>query len=303
MFVDWPDHSEWGFGKETLFAEHNISQSNLFSDDGLAHLLDAYPRENLDIWAFTEQCEGQSPTLRGRAPKMSGQDIVEAVKNGKIWLNLRRAGDELFDLKHISETIFDSLEAATRRKTMKQDMGLLISSPNVEVNYHLDIPLVALFQLRGEKRIWLYPRSEDLAPSSYIEDIVHMTREEELPYRAAFDDLADMHDLTPGMGLTWPQWAPHRVRNADCVNVSLSCEFMTWNALVNANAAYTSGLMRQSLNIAPKLSGELGPLTVAKAAFAQIHKTLSGRGPRLSPTPVTFELDVTRENCVKPLWA
>ncbi|MEL7104171.1 MAG: hypothetical protein AAGL97_16590 [Pseudomonadota bacterium] len=293
MFVDWPDHSEWGFGKETLFAKHNISQSNLFTDDGLAHLIDEYPRANLDIWAFTEQREGQGPTLRGRAPKMSGKDIVEAVKNGKIWLNLRRAGEELFDLKHISETIFDSLEDATGRKTMKQDMGLLISSPSVEVNYHLDIPMVALFQLRGQKRLWLYPRDEDLAPSSRIEDIVHMTREEELPYRAAFDELATVHDLTPGMGLTWPQLAPHRVRNADCVNVSLSCEFMTWSALINANAAYTNGLMRRGLNLSPKLSQEPNPASLAKAAFAQMHKTLSGRTPRVSPTPITFELDVT----------
>ncbi|MEM6555658.1 MAG: hypothetical protein AAF642_07285 [Pseudomonadota bacterium] len=303
MFVDWPDHSEWGFGQETLLAEHNIAQSNLFTDDGLAHLIDEYPRESLDIWAFSEQREGEGPSMRGRAPHMSGEDIVEAVKNGKIWLNLRRAGEELFDLEHISATIFDSLEAATGRKTMKRDMGLLISSPKVEVNYHLDIPMVSLFQLRGEKRLWVYTRDEDLAPSAYIEDIVHMTRDEELPYRERFDDQATVHDLTPGMGLTWPQFAPHRVRNADCVNVSLSCEFMTMSALMNANAAYTNGLMRRSLNLSPKLTGDVGPITVAKAAFAQVHKTLSGRRPRISPTPITFEIDVTRENCVKPLWA
>ncbi|MEM7638359.1 MAG: hypothetical protein AAF269_04775 [Pseudomonadota bacterium] len=303
MFVDWPDHSEWGFGRETLFAEHNISQSNLFTDEGLAHLIDEYPRANLDIWAFSEQREGPAASLRGRAPRMNGKDIVEAVKHGKIWLNLRRAGDELFDLEHISATIFDSLEAATGRKTMKRDMGLLISSPNVEVNYHLDIPMVALFQLRGEKRLWVYDRDETLAPSSCIEDIVHMKQDEEVPYRAVFDNQATTHDLTPGMGLTWPQMAPHRVRNADCVNVSLSCEFMTMSALMNANAAYTNGLMRRGMKLSPKLSGDVGPVTVAKATFAQIHKALSGRAPRVSPTPITFELDVSRENCVKPLWA
>ena len=86
MFIDWPDHSKQAFGKEILPARHNISESNLFSDEGLAHLLDEYPRERLDIWAFSEQREGQGPTLRGRAPKMSGTDIVEAVKHGKIWL-------------------------------------------------------------------------------------------------------------------------------------------------------------------------------------------------------------------------
>ncbi|MEM7329276.1 MAG: hypothetical protein AAF437_11085 [Pseudomonadota bacterium] len=303
MFIDWPDHSKQAFGKEILHAKHNISQSNLFSDDGLAHLLDEYPRERLDIWAFSEQREGQSPTLRGRAPKMSGKDIVDAVKNGKIWLNLRRAGDELFDLEHIANSVFESLEGATGQRTTKRDMGLLISSPNVEVNYHLDIPMVALFQLRGQKRLWLYPRDETLAPSACIEDIVHMAREEELPYRTAFDELAEVFDLTPGMGLTWPQLAPHRVRNANCVNVSLSCEFQTIKSLVHANAAYTNGLLRQTTRLSPRMSGRIGPGVLGKAAFAQVHKAVSGRTPRVSPTPITFELDISRENCVKPLWA
>lgn len=303
MFVDWPDHSETSFGREILLAEHNISKTNLFDDDGLAHLLDVYPRENLDIWTFGKQREGHNSALRGRAPKMSGRDIVEAVKHGEIWLNLRRASDELFDLEHIASTIFDSLEAATGQRITKKDMGLLISSPNVEVNYHLDIPMVALFQLRGQKRLWMYPRSEDLAPSAYIEEIVHMVREEDLPYRAGFDDLASVFDLKPGMGLTWPQLAPHRVQNANCLNVSLSCEFMTLKSLINANAAYTNGLLREKLKLSPTIGTQVGASSFCKAAFAQMHKKISQKGPRVSPTPITFELDMSKENCVKPLWA
>ncbi len=303
MFVDWPDHSEASFGREILLAEHNISKTNLFDDDGLAHLLDVYPRENLDIWTFGKQREGHNSALRGRAPKMSGRDIVEAVKHGEIWLNLRRASDELFDLEHIASTIFDSLEAATGQRITKKDMGLLISSPNVEVNYHLDIPMVALFQLRGQKRLWMYPRSEDLAPSAYIEEIVHMVREEDLPYRAGFDDLASVFDLKPGMGLTWPQLAPHRVQNANCLNVSLSCEFMTLKSLINANAAYTNGLLREKLKLSPTIGTQVGASSFCKAAFAQMHKKISQKGPRVSPTPITFELDMSKENCVKPLWA
>lgn len=302
MFVDWPDRSKEVFGKDVMFAEHNISKSNLFTDDGLAHLLDEFPREKLDIWTFGKQREGHNPALRGRAPKMSGRDIVDAVKHGEIWLNLRRAGDEIADLEHISGTIFDSIDSAIGQRTTKHDMGLLISSPNVQVHYHLDIPMVALFQLRGRKRLWLYPRSEEFAPPSYVEDIVHMKREEDLPFRNHFDEQAQLIDLVPGMAITWPQLAPHRVQNANCVNVSLSCEYMTMNSLVNANAAYTNAFLRDRMNLSPKLPNQVGAVTYSKAAFAQIHKKLSPRGPRRSPTPITFELDTSKENCVKPLW-
>lgn len=303
MFVDWPDHSKETFGKDVLLAEHNISKSNLFTDDGLAHLLDEYPREKLDIWTFSKQREGDNPALRGRAPKMSGKDIVDAVKHGEIWLNLRRVSVEVFDLEHIAGTIFESIDKATGQRTTKHDMGLLISSPNVEVHYHLDIPMVALFQLRGRKRLWLYPRDEEFAPSSYIEDIVHMKREEDLPYRTHFDDRAKVYDLVPGMALTWPQLAPHRVVNSNCVNVSLSCEYMTMNSLVNANAAYTNAFLRENMNLSPKMPNQVGPASYGKAAFAQIHKKLSQHGPRRSPTPITFELDMSKQSCVKQLWA
>lgn len=303
MFVDWPDHSKETFGKDVLLAEHNISKSNLFTDDGLAHLLDEYPRDQLDIWTFGKQREGHNPALRGRAPRMSGKDIVDAVKHGEIWLNLRRASEEIFDLEHIAGSVFESIDAAIDQRTTKHDMGLLISSPNVQVHYHLDIPMVALFQLRGRKRLWLYPRNEDLAPSPYIEDIVHMKREEDLPYRTHFDEHAQVYDLLPGMGLTWPQLAPHRVQNANCVNVSLSCEYMTTSSLVNANAAYTNAFLRENMNLAPTMHNQVGPASYSKAAFAQIHKRLSQRGPRSSPTPITFELDISKENCVKSLWA
>jgi len=303
MFVDWPAHSKDAFGSETLLAEHNISKSDLFSDEGLAAILDEYPRENLDIWTFGRQREGVTIAMRGRAPKMSGRDIVNAVHAGEIWLNLRRAGDEVFDLGHVAETIYDSLEDLADQRLRKKDMGLLISSPHVQVNYHLDIPMVALFHLRGRKRIWLYPVKEELAPSSYVEEIVHMKREEELPYRREFDAQAKVYDLTPGMALTWPQLAPHRIQNADSLNVSLSCEFQTVKSLINANAAYTNAFLRQTMKMSPVLTRELNASTFGKAAFAQVHKKVRRPVDRKSPTPVTFELDVTRENCIRSLVA
>ena len=303
MNVTWPDHSETAFGHDILLAEHTVSETDLFLDDGLAYILDTYPRENLDIWTFGHEGEGVHASLRGQAPDLMGAEIVEAVKRGHIWLNLRRANYDVPELGSMADVIYGSLEDATGRKTRKRDLSVLISSPNVQVHYHLDVPLVALFQMRGEKQLWMYPRNESMAPSDFIEDIVHMRREEELPYQKTYDETATVFDLVPGMGLTWPQFMPHRVQNANCMNVSLSCEYMTLSSFVQANAMYTNGLIRRSTPLSPALRDHVGPAAVAKAAFARAHKAVARRGPRTSPTPVTFELDVTRSDCVRALPA
>ncbi|MEL6857769.1 MAG: hypothetical protein AAFO74_05245 [Pseudomonadota bacterium] len=302
MFVNWPDHSETRFGSDVLMAKHDVSKTELFTDEGLAHLLDVYPRENLDIWTFGQEGEGVNSSLRGRAPELPGSEIVEAVKQGHIWLNMRRANILVPDLAPISDVIFDSLEGASGNKARKRDVSVLISSPNVKVHYHLDIPLVALFQMRGRKKVWMYPRSEEKAPSEFIEDIVHMTREEELPYLKVYDEDATVYELEPGLGVTWPQFMPHRVENEDCMNVSLSCEFQTLNSFVHANAIYTNKLLRQLTSLAPKARAGISPLTYAKAAFARVHKAAAKQGPRVSPTPVTFELDTSVESCIRPLY-
>ena len=302
MTVYWPDNAKQVFGTEILRAQHTLEELALFSDDGLAQMLDLYPRSALEIWTFDQRRDGNRHALKGRAPNMSGEAIVEAVKQGQVWLNLRRVNDQLEALKPVADELYGSLETATGRRPMKPDMSLLISSPNVEVGYHLDIAMVALFQIRGRKRLWLYPTDEAFAPAEHIEHLVHMTREEDLPYRKTFDEHARVFELAPGMGLTWPQLAPHRVRNANCMNVSLACEFMTMTSLVNANAIYTNAFLRQNLNLSPSAQNGIGPASLGKAAFASVHKALQSQSHDAADPPITFELDASVENCVKPLW-
>jgi hypothetical protein len=299
MTVTWPQNAKSGFGTETLFASHDLHTHDQFSDEGLADILDAYPRDQLGIWTFGDHGEGEAPAIKGMAPDATGAEIMEAVKRGTIWLNLRRANCEIDALQPFANDIFGSLANATERKLRKQDMGLLISSPKVHVHYHLDIPLVALFQLRGEKRIWLYPADETHAPSDHIEGIVHMTKEEGLPFSADFDERSQAIDLKPGMALTWPQNAPHRVQNADCVNVSLSCEYMTLPALIQANAIYMNGVLRKQYGMTPKRPLGITAGSFGKAAMARAVKLVARKGPAKSPTPVTFEIDLNEETCVR----
>lgn len=289
MKFDWPGGMAAGFGREVYRARHDLHESELFTDDGLAELLDTYPRDKLGVYRFPPHGEGITRAAHGRAPEISGADLLNAVAQGEIWLNLRAVNREIEAYDKIEAAVFGALEDASGVRTRKRDIGVLISSPNIQVHYHLDIPLVCLVQLRGVKRLYLYPTGAPYAGAEQVEAIAMRLQDEELTFEQGFEAAAQVIEMHPGMALTWPQNAPHRVENADCLNVSLSCEFMTLPALVRANALYTNGQLRRRLGLRPSLPGKPGPAAFGKAALARGLKLIA-RPPAAAPTPISFEV-------------
>ncbi len=289
MMFDWPGDMASGFGREVYRARHDLHESQLFTDAGLAELLDAFPRDKLGVYRFPPHGEGITRAAHGRAPDISGADLLKAVADGQIWLNLRAVNREIEAYGDVEAAVFGALEAASGIRTRKRDIGVLISSPRIQVHYHLDIPLVCLVQLRGVKRLHLYPTGAPYAGAEQVEAIAMRLQDEELTFEQGFEAAAQVIEMHPGMALTWPQNAPHRVENADCLNVSLSCEFMTLPALVRANALYTNGQLRRRFGLRPSLPGKPGPAAFGKAALARGLKLIA-RPPAAAPTPISFEV-------------
>lgn len=301
MAIDWQDGIRSSFGRTLTGAKHTLDRSPSFCDASLAALLDAYPRDQLGIWTFATHGEGEEAPVRGVAPDLSGEDLLTAVRQGRIWLNLRATNQLVADYAPIGDQIFDGLQEATGQKIIKRDMGVLISSPGINVHYHLDIPLVALFQVRGDKTIWFYPPSAPYAPDEKLEAIVLRQQEEGLAFKNEFEEAATEIRLKPGMAVTWPQTAPHRVQNGDMMNVSLSCEFMTLPALLRANALYANGKLRRNLGARPRRPGHMSAGLLGKAALARLIKQTEGKPPTTTPTPPSFMVDPDAPGCTSPL--
>lgn len=303
MTVNWPASARTEFGSSILQSNHTLHNSPLFCDAALEALLDAYPRERLGVWTFAEHGEGEEAPVKGDARDMAGRDILEAVRRGRIWLNLRATNQLVSDYAGIGDTIFDSLQDASGSKVIKRDMSVLISSPGIHVHYHLDIPLVALLQVRGEKTVWFYPATSEFAPDDRLEAIVLREQEEGLAFRNEFEAHAEKLLLQPGMGVTWPQNAPHRVQNGAMMNVSLSCEFMTLPALIRANAIYANGRLRRGFGASPRRPGTVTPATLGKAAMARLFKSFERSRHDTAPKPASFVLDLDAASCTRPIGA
>lgn len=291
VILDWTAEKARAFGKANLTFRHALHERAMFSDAGLAATLDAYPRDKLGV--FTMGCDPVDWTSwrRGDAGDLSGAQLLEAVEQGRIWLNLRAANAYLADYAALSDEVFADKERNARVRTLKRDVGLLISSPNAQVFYHLDTPLVSLWQIRGRKRVWLYPPQAPFVEVAQLERIVLRETAEQFDYAPAWDAGAEVCDLTPGRMVTWKQNAPHRIENGPMVNVSLSLEFMTPRAIARANLIYGNGVLRRRLGIKTAIRDRLDAQGLARIAAARAAKALKLQKASERVLPVTFRLD------------
>lgn len=290
MILDWTPDKARAFSKANLSFEHDLHTRPLFSDEGLARLLDRYPREALGVFTMGHDPVDWQSWRRGSAGHLNGDKLLEAAKAGRIWLNLRHTNDHLPEYAALEREIFAETEGQTHQRTYRRDLGMLISSASAQVFYHLDVPLVSLWQLRGQKRVWVYPVQSPYVPAQQLERIVLKETAEQFAYEPAWDWGAQVHDLTPGRMVTWVQNAPHRIENGPMLNVSLSIEFMTPAALLRANVLYANGVLRKA-GLAPRIQAAPHPTALAKLALARGVKASGLSKSFVKSLPVTFDLE------------
>ncbi|WP_374344965.1 hypothetical protein [Phenylobacterium sp.] len=301
IIKDWTPEKGRAFTRENLAFEHGLHERPMFDDAGLEQLLDTYPREKLGVFTMGEDPKAWTTWRRGRADNLSGGQLLEAAKSGRIWLNLRHTNEYLEPYRQLEAEIFAEKHAhAPGLKTFKRDLGMLISSANAQVFYHLDVSLVTLWQLRGQKQVWVYPVEEPYVGEQDLERIVLRETAEQFAFDPAWDAGAESHILTPGKMVTWKQNAPHRIENGPMLNVSLSIEFMTPQALMRANVIYANGLMRRRLGAQPKLVDGFTPGNIGKLAVARGAKALNLQKPNERVLPPTFRLDAGRPGLLLP---
>lgn len=305
ILTNWTSELSRDFGRVPVLADHNLHERAMFSDAGIADLLDRYPRHMFNLYTMNNDPSNEGRLFRrGSAGDLTGAEILQAINRGRLWLNLRAVNDHLPEYEALCMEMFAELdEKVPGLKTLKRDCGFLISSPKARVFYHLDVPCVTLWQLRGTKTFHVYPKGEPFARDEQIEAIVLRETEEEIDYDPAFEANRTTYELTPGKMANWPQTAPHRIDNGDSVNISLSCEFQSVPSLVYANALFTNGILRRKLGMSPSIDKDWAAALYTKAAIARLLKLVAKRRRIEEIAPTSFMVDLAEESGIRELTA
>ena len=280
------------FGTDFAHFKHKFNQSGQFTDAELAKLIDRYPREFYMLTTMT--LVGDKPVWRnGDFNGASGREVLEAIRNGRFWLCLRRLDIVAPEIAELIDQGFEDIEAGNPTlKTTRRVSSLLISSPGARVLYHADIPMVSLWHIRGRKRVWLYDADNpEHLPNPVLEGIVLRETEEEIPYEPSWDQQAMTVDLEPGWAVTWPQNAPHRIDNLDSMNVSVTTDYFTPQAQRKYGVYFANGIIRRWLRLSPRSIDVSGIGATMKCAFALIVKKLGLQRHNEREMIMSFKLD------------
>lgn len=292
IFPDWQQADAGRWGNAQLRLRHRWHESPLFARDALASLIDRYPAEHYALVRTSVRGDAGRVWREGDIGDFSGAEVIDALSRGAMWLNLRNV--HLVDPRYgvLLERSYAELARRVpgfRPRALR--MGILISSPSVQVHYHADLPGQALWQIAGHKRVHVYPAREPYLPAAALETIALTGVEVGMRYDPAFEREATVFDLAPGEMLHWPLNAPHRVDNHDCLNVSATTEHWTPEIRRSQMVTMANGVLRQHLRIAPSSRRLHGAGFWAKAALqAAWRRSPWARRAQRQQRPIDFRL-------------
>ena len=295
-----PEHAAL-WGHHPICVQHSAEKSELFCDEALERLIEGYPRADYDLLHMAEQGTGNLADWReGDLGRATGAQVLAAIARGRLWLNLRRVHTVDPRYNDLLEDIFSELgRKMPGFRPWKLNFGILISSPGAQVYYHSDVPGQSLWQVRGRKRVHVYPNHAPFLPEDQLEGIILNITEAEIHHEPWFDNYAQTHTLQPGEMMNWPLNAPHRVENLDCLNVSFTTEHWTRDIRNLYAVRYANGLLRSRLGLKPPPPTTHGTSFWARAALAAVVKKSGVMKSFRHEKRIEWELDPSSEDGMK----
>ena len=293
IFTNWTPATTASWAKAPLRLAHRLSEHPLYSLDALAEVIEGYPRQHYALVEMGPQGSNRRLWREGDIGRLSGREVIEAIKRGRMWLNLRNISGVDRRYKEVLDQIFEEVRTnVPGYDTYDRTCGILISSPNAQVYYHMDLPGQSLWQLHGKKRVYLYPTTAPYLTGEQLERIALYEVEVDIPYEQSYDKDATVFEIGPGEMLHWPLNAPHRVENLDCLNVSMTTEYWTETIRRSQIINMANGILRDKVGITPKSRNLAGPGFYAKAVLqAGVKRAGLLKKARKSRRPVEFLLD------------
>jgi hypothetical protein len=293
------------WGNEPVCIGHSLHQSPLFTSDALAELIESYPREYYGIFSMGAQNGDRWYWRQGDLDGMSGKEVLEAIKKGRLWLNLRNVNKVDKRYARLLDDLMDEFgDRMPGFKAKRKGSGILISSPMAQVYYHVDLPGQLLFQIAGRKKLYFYPAHKPFITHEQLERTAITGLGVDIKFEPWYDEYARVQDFEPGQMVHWPHFAPHRVVNYDCMNVSMTVDFSTAPILRAQMVNYANGILRHGFGWTPRSRGITGATFWSKAVLQKAFRNAPWiKKQKTENEQIEFRLDRTQLGAIVDLPA
>jgi hypothetical protein len=298
--IDFSDRDASKIKDEIVLFNHRLAETGLFTDEALAQLLDEYPRDQVTICTMRENPPPAERWTAGDADGLSGAELVEAARRGRLWISPRTAMTDHPKYRAVFDKVMAEFAKETGVQVLRGSAAILISSARMGVFLHVDAAETMLWHVRGEKTMYVYPPKEELISERSLEAILLKETLSDLPYQPWMEDEAIAVALKPGEAVSWPIHSPHRVVNGDNTNVSVSVEYTTRRSMLKNGVLQLNGRLRRDLGLNPR--ADAVP-EVLKPAYWLANKAWQKLAPpkqnALASHSRQFDVDLSAPNCIR----
>jgi len=300
IIADWSAEKRAAYGEEIVRFRHRLDETGLFTDEALARLFDKHPVAHRDICTMTPNPPPGETWIAGEANGLSGAEIVEAVRRGRLWASARSGMVMHPEYKAVFDAMMAEFGRAIGQPILSANASILVSGPKMGIFFHVDPAETMLWHVRGTKTINIYPRTDDYVTEQALEAILLKENLSDCPWREEMAVGAEPVTLHAGEAVAWPQHGPHNVINGDNLNVSVSIEYNTPSSALLNGVFYVNGRLRRTLGLKPTSRGTPKAVQPAYWAAAKALKLLAPPKHNVEKAhPRQFDVDLSAPGCVR----
>jgi hypothetical protein len=93
------DNLATDWNRKIVPVRHDLASNPLFSDEELAKLIEGNPQSIREVSTMDPSSEDRTSWKRASFEDMSGMEILQAVRDGLLWINVAEAGS--FDPRYM----------------------------------------------------------------------------------------------------------------------------------------------------------------------------------------------------------
>lgn len=233
---------------------HLLCDNPVFELDRLLALAKNLPPDKIEYNSadLSLNCDPSAPAPNG----LSLEQTIERIDDCGSWVVLKNVERDR-EFAALMEVCLGEIEPAARPATgpmHRKEAFVFISSPRAVTPFHMDPEHNILLQIRGDKKMTIYPHSDYVIAPPEKHEAFHAGGHRNMEHREAFDARAEIFDLKAGEAVYVPVKAPHHVRVGEQASVSFSITWRSRRSDAEARLHLMNAMLRR-LGARPPLPG------------------------------------------------
>ncbi|WP_407157131.1 hypothetical protein [Bradyrhizobium sp. STM 3557] len=228
-----PDGAPWkAIGRSPFAFKHQLAHHPLFDISQLAYLAGCVVRRgDPNKYGVRFESSGRSDQRDIERLARQGQlaEIVGCIEQGGVWLKMSSLHELDPGYEQLRADFIAELEELTKSRLRDEiswsGLSVFVASPDMVTPYHFDHDVNFLFQIQGEKDVYLFDQEDRFVLTEQEIEQFYRGRAFAGRLREETRHLGKKYRLVPGVAVHQPPLAPHLICNANNVSVSVSIWF------------------------------------------------------------------------------